>query len=82
MRIAWRRAPERPLPALITALTVALVAGLLLTGPAGAAGHHGPAKGARPGKPTATSPAGIIATTTPTFTWSKAKGASKYELRV
>ena len=37
---------------------------------------------AKPGAPTAKAPQGTIATATPTFTWSKAKGAAKYELRV
>ena len=37
---------------------------------------------AKPGKPTATAPKGTITTAKPTFTWSKAKGAAKYELRV
>ena len=37
---------------------------------------------AKPGKPTAETPVGIIATTTPTFTWGRVKGAVKYELRV
>ena len=37
---------------------------------------------AAPGKPTAKAPTGAIATSTPIFTWSKASGAAKYELRV
>jgi hypothetical protein len=37
---------------------------------------------AAPGKPTAKAPTGAIATATPTFTWSKASGAAKYEVRV
>ena len=39
-------------------------------------------KTAKPGRPTAKTPVGTIASTTPTFAWSKAKGAAKYELRV
>ena len=35
-----------------------------------------------PGKPTAKAPKGTITTTTPTFKWSKAARAAKYELRV
>jgi hypothetical protein len=37
---------------------------------------------AAPGKPTAKAPKGTSASATPTFTWSKAKGATKYEVRV
>ena len=61
-------------------LAAALLALLVLCGlfaavaPAGAAG--------KPGKPTAKAPQGTIATTTPTFTWSKASRATKYEVRV
>jgi len=40
------------------------------------------ARAAVPGKPTAKAPTGSIATSTPSFTWSKASGAAKYELRV
>jgi len=40
------------------------------------------ARSARPGRPTATAPSGTIATSTPTFTWSKAKRATRYEVRV
>ena len=40
------------------------------------------AVGGKPGKPTALEPHGDIASTTPAFTWAKAKGAVKYELRV
>ena len=63
-----RRAP--PAAALLALLVVCG----LFAAPAGAAG--------KPGKPTAKSPVGTIATTTPIFTWSKASGAAKYELRV
>jgi hypothetical protein len=34
------------------------------------------------GKPTAKAPTGTIASATPTFTWSKVNGATKYEVRV
>jgi len=34
------------------------------------------------GTPTAKAPTGTIASATPTFTWSKASGATKYEVRV
>jgi len=37
---------------------------------------------AKPGTPTAKTPQGTITTTMPTFKWSKAAGAAKYELRV
>ena len=60
--------------ALTTALVLTLLAALLLAGTALAA--------AKPGRPTAKAPAGTVTTTTPSFKWSKAKSASKYELRV
>jgi hypothetical protein len=37
---------------------------------------------AKPAKPVAKTPKGTITSATPTFTWAKAKGASKYEVRV
>jgi len=37
---------------------------------------------AAPGTPTAKAPNGTTASATPTFTWSKAKGAATYEVRV
>ena len=40
------------------------------------------AVGGKPGKPTALEPHGDIASTTPAFTWARAKGAARYELRV
>ena len=40
------------------------------------------ARAAVPGKPTAKAPKGKIASATPTFTWTKAKRAVKYEVRV
>ena len=36
----------------------------------------------KPGKPTAMAPKGTVATAAPTFRWSTAKNAAKYELRV
>ena len=58
----------------------ALLVLLALCGLFGAAAPAGAS--AAPGRPTAKAPAGTIATTTPTFTWSKAKGAARYEVRV
>ena len=55
-------------------LTLAVV--LLASAPVSFAG------GAKPGKPTAKTPKGSVTTTTPAFTWGKAKGAVKYEMRV
>jgi hypothetical protein len=54
-----------------------LVVLLLVLLPAGAA-----LAAAKPGKPVAKAPKGTIATSTPTFSWGKARGARKYELRV
>ena len=82
MRTTKTKAHGRGPRALTTTLALALLAALLLAGAALAAGHAGLGKGAKPGTPTAKAPAGAIATTTPTFTWSKAKGAARYELRV
>ena len=64
----------RALRTLTATLLLALLAALLLAGTALAAG--------KPGKPTGKAPKGTIITTKPTFTWSKAKGAVRYELRV
>jgi hypothetical protein len=58
---------------LTTTLVLALLAAVLVAGPALAA---------KPGTPMAKAPKGDITTTTPTFTWSKVAGAVKYELRV
>jgi hypothetical protein len=77
-----RRARTRALRLLITTLVLALLAAVLLAGAALAAGHEGRGKTARPGTPTAKAPTGSITTATPTFIWSKAKGAKKYEVRV
>ena len=64
----------RLLRALTSTLVLALLAALLLAGPAFAAG--------KPGKPTAKSPKGTVTTAKPTLRWSKAWGAAKYELRI
>jgi len=82
METTGKKTRGRPRRALTTTLALALLAAALLAGPALAAGHEGPGKGAKPGKPVAKAPSGTIASTTPTFTWSKAKGAARYELRV
>jgi len=74
VRITRKTAQGRSLRALTTALVLALLAALLLAGSALAA--------AKPGRPTAKAPTGTIVTATPTFKWSKASGAAKYELRV
>ena len=74
MRTTRKRPQGRVLGALTMALALALLAALLLAGAAMAA--------AKPGTPTANAPKGSIATTTPSFAWSKAKGAARYELRV
>ena len=82
MRTTRKRTQGRALGALTTTLMLALFAALLLAGSALAAGHEGSGKGAKPGKPTVATPSGVIATTTPTFIWSKVRGATRYELRV
>jgi hypothetical protein len=51
-----------------------MLIGLLGAAPAGAA--------KAPGKPTAKSPKGTISTATPSFTWSRANRAARYEVRV
>ena len=56
------------------AISVAVLLTLL---PAGAA-----LAAAKPGKPAAKAPKGTVATSTPTFSWGKARGAKKYEVRV
>ncbi len=74
-RRSHRRSPTRLVAVPLLPLVLAcMLAALLLAGGAQAA--------AKPGKPTAKTPNGTVATTKPTFTWSKAKGAAKYELRV
>ena len=72
MRTTRRRAQGRSLRALTMTLVLALLAALLLAGTALAA---------TPGKPTAKAPKGAIITTRPTFKWSRAARATKYEVR-
>src|SRR5450756_2208993 len=74
MRTTRKSAQGRLLRALTTTLVLALLAALLLAGTALAA--------ATPGKPTAKAPKGTITTAKPTFKWSKAPRAAKYEVRV
>src|SRR5450759_2094450 len=74
MRTTRKSAQGRLLGALTMALVLALLAALLLAGTALAA--------AKPGKPTAKAPKGTITTAKPTFKWSKAPRAAKYELHV
>jgi Protein of unknown function (DUF1566) len=69
-----KRAQGRSLRALTTILVLALLAALLLAGTALAA--------AKPGRPTAKAPRGAITQAKPTFKWSKAARAAKYEVRV
>jgi hypothetical protein len=72
-RVSARRAGRTPLVAVLLALLV--VCGLAAAAaPAGAA--------AKPGKPTAKAPTGTISTVKPNFKWSKAAGATTYEVRV
>jgi Protein of unknown function (DUF1566) len=68
-----KRAQGRSLGALTMTLVLALLAVLLLAGTALAA--------ATPGRPTAKAPKGTITTAKPTFKWSKAPRAAKYEVR-
>jgi hypothetical protein len=68
--------PGAPLAAAVTALTL-LACLLVVLASAGVAGAV-----AKPGKPVAKAPKGTITAATPTFTWAKAKGATKYEVRV
>ena len=83
MRTTNQRAQGGALRALSATLLLALLAALLLAGSALAAGPEGRgARSARPGTPTAKAPTGTIASAMPSFTWSKAKGAARYELRV
>ena len=69
-----KTAHGRALRALTTTLVLTLLAALLLAGTALAA--------AKPGQPTAKVPKGTIKTIKPTFKWSEAARAVKYELRV
>ena len=83
MRTTNQRAQGGALRALSATFLLALLAALLLAGSALAAGPEGRgARSARPGTPTAKAPSGTIVSATPSFTWSKAKGAARYELRV
>ena len=68
--------PRAPFAAAVTALML-LACLLVVAVSAGVAGAV-----AKPGKPIAKTPKGAITITTPTFTWAKAKGAKKYEVRV
>jgi len=73
MRTTRKTAQGRSLRALTMTLVLALLAALLLAGTALAA---------TPGKPTAKAPKGTITQVKPTFKWSKAPRAAKYEVRV
>jgi hypothetical protein len=68
--------------ALTTVLLPALLLALLLAIAAPAVSRDARSAGARPGQPTAKAPTGTVTTVKPTFKWSKARGAVKYELRV
>jgi len=61
-------------------LAAALLALLVLCGLVGAVVLAGAS--AALSKPTAKAPIGTVASATPTFTWSKVSGATKYEVRV
>ena len=61
-------------------LAAALLVLLVLCCLFGAAASAGAS--AAPGKPKAKAPKGTIITTRPTFKWSKAAGATRYEVRV
>ena len=74
MRTIKTRQQRRSLRALTTCLALALLAALLLAGNAQAV--------TKPGMPTAKTPKGSVAQAKPIFSWSKAKGAARYELRV
>jgi hypothetical protein len=74
---ARRRPPRAPTAALAAALLAALLcAGLALAAAPGAQAA------AKPGRPAAKAPKGTVAAAKPTFTWSRAKRAATYELRV
>jgi len=73
------RDPGRGRSLLLAVSVLALLVFALLLGAAATAGAAGAAK---PGKPTAKTPKGAVAVTTPTFTWAKVKTATKYEVRV
>ena len=71
-RRARRRGRLTSITALLALLAVFVLASAVV--PSGAA--------AALGKPTAKTPAGGISNATPTYTWSKVSGATRYELRV
>ena len=73
MRTTGKRERGHPLRALTMAVVLALLAALLLAGVALAV--------AKPGKPTAKTPAGAITSASPTFKWSKAARGARYEVR-
>jgi hypothetical protein len=72
-----RACRRRGLPLAGAMLALMLMACLL-----GAAATAGAAAAAKPGKPVAKAPKGTITVATPTFSWTKAKLATKYEVRV
>jgi hypothetical protein len=82
MRTTRKGARGRSLRALTTTLVLAFLAAMLLAGAALAAVHESEAKTVKPGQPTARAPEGTITIATPTFKWSKVKGATRYELRL
>jgi hypothetical protein len=82
MRTTRNRADGHSLRAWTVTLALALSIAVPLVTPALVAGREGPGKSAKPGKPTAKAPQGVIIQATPTFTWNKASGAARYELRV
>ena len=67
-------AQGRSLLVVATALVLALIATLLFAGTALGV--------AKPGRPTAKAPKGTITATRPTFAWSEAPRAARYEVRV
>ncbi|GEM_PF-3419972 len=82
MRTPYGTARGRPLRAATVMLLLALVAAMLLAGPASAAGHERLGKTAKPERPTAQTPKGTITNTQPTCKWSRVKGATGYEVRI
>ena len=75
-------AHRRALRTLTAALLPAMLAALLLAGSALAVAPDARAGSAKPGTPTATAPKGAITAVTPAFTWSRARRAARYEVRV
>jgi len=71
------RRPSRPRRAPLAAALLALLMLSCLFGAVASAGAS-----AAPGRPTAKAPKGTITTTKPTFKWSKAARATRYEVRV